>query len=371
MTEADSAPIWVEAATGRCPVVFAAALADVGPLARRHLRGGRVMVVTDVNVAPLFLDATVGSLAGVGFEVSTHVVAAGEATKGVAGLTELWQAFFDAGLTRADAVVALGGGVVGDLTGFAAGTFLRGIDVVQVPTTLLAQVDSAIGGKTAIDLPSGKNMAGLIRQPAAVIVDPSLAAHLPARDYASGMGEVIKYGLIGDAGLWRGLLARAAAGETGPLGVDHLRRCVRIKADVVGADEGDDGVRKTLNFGHTFGHAMEKLRDFTGLLHGEAVACGMIMALLIGEDLGVTDPALLPGLVTVMRAWGLPVDAGFDPVALAAAAAGDKKVSGSEISFVLVPEAGRAVLRSIPVERLTELTATAWPRYAALADAAR
>ena len=241
----------------------------VWPLARPP---SRRFCVTDEHVGPLWLDSA-GELDG------TIVIAAGERSKSLEGAQQVWGELARAGMTRADHLVALGGGVVGDLAGFCAATYQRGVPVVQVPTTLAAQVDSAYGGKTGIDLPEGKNYVGVYHQPAGVLVDPATLATLPAAEFSAGYAEVIKTALIAGGTLWE----RIAADQ--PIDDDVIFDCVRCKLAIVGEDERDEGPRQVLNLGHTVAHAIETVTDYRRYRHGEAVGLGLLAALeLSGAD---------------------------------------------------------------------------------------
>ena len=259
------------------------ALQQIGEIASTACSGRRTCIVSDETVWPLYGTIVSDALAAAGFAVSSAIVPAGEESKSSQQLFGLYEQFHQAGLTRSDLVVALGGGVIGDLAGYAAATWLRGVPLIQAPTTLLAQVDSSIGGKTAIDLPIGKNLVGAFYQPRAVVMDPSVLRSLSRARMADGMAEVIKYGLIRDARLFEQIESRTYDLEW------ILERCVRIKTTVVSRDERDTGERMLLNFGHTIGHAIEKVTHYQRFTHGEAVAIGMVAATQIGERLGLTE----------------------------------------------------------------------------------
>ncbi len=323
-------------------------LARLGETASALAKGRTAFVATDSNVGPLYLSRATASLSAAGFRTPSLAVPAGEASKTPARLLELYEAFAAAGLTRSDLVVALGGGVVGDLAGFAAATWMRGVPVLQVPTTLLAQVDSSIGGKTGIDLPAGKNLVGAFHQPAAVVSDTSLLGTLPRTRMAEGMSEVVKYGCIADEELF-------AAVESGFCDLDWLvERCVRIKTGVVSRDEKDTGERMILNFGHTLGHALERASAFA-LSHGEAVAAGMHAAALVGERLGVTPAGTAERLAAVLVRQGLPTRAALDPETVVAGLASDKKRLSGKVHFVFLERIGEAAVHPIPLDDLVRL----------------
>jgi 3-dehydroquinate synthase len=254
-------------------------------------------------------------------------------------LSRLWEAFARLRLDRRSVVIALGGGVIGDLAGFAAATYLRGIDLVQLPTTLLAQVDASVGGKTAIDLPEGKNLVGAFYQPRWVVADVGTLASLPPRELRAGLAEVIKYGVIADETLFDFLERErdaVLAGEPERLAQIVLRSC-RIKADVVREDEREGGLRAILNYGHTAGHAVEALAGYAGLLHGECVAIGMEAAARLSVRLGMLAPGDAERQRRLLEAYGLPValPPGQEPRAILDAMRWDKKTVGDEIRFVL------------------------------------
>ena len=241
-------------------------------------RGRRAMIVADEHTAPLYGDALRAQLAAAGVNADLCTLPAGETTKCPEQLSRLYDAFLDAHLTRADLVIALGGGVIGDITGYAACTYLRGVHFVQVPTTLLAQVDSSVGGKVAVNHPRGKNLLGAFYQPELVLIDCDTLRTLDARQVGAGLGEVIKYGCIADAALFEHLEALGSREALMPVLDGVIARCCEIKADYVRQDPFDHGVRMQLNFGHTLAHALENAMGYGTLLHGEAVAIGMVAA---------------------------------------------------------------------------------------------
>ena len=306
-------------------------------------RAGRLFIVTDSNVAPLYLERVRASLAAAGFQVSAHTVPAGESAKCAQRLSELWEAMMAAGLTRTDAVIALGGGVVGDLAGFAAATVLRGVDFVQIPTTLLAQVDSSVGGKVAIDLQAGKNLAGAFWQPRLVLMDPDTLDTLPQHVFMEGMAEVVKYGCIKDAALFE-FLERRPSRAALTAEIEHiLYTCCDIKRAVVEQDERDTGERMLLNFGHTLGHAYELAGHYDEWSHGQAVAAGMCAAARLGVRLGLT-PAEIPGrLEGLLTALDLPTRIDCSQDDYTAAVGLDKKGTGDQIAVILLEALGRAV----------------------------
>jgi 3-dehydroquinate synthase len=328
----------------------------LGEIAVQACRGRRAVIVTDENVARLYLERAVQAMRGSGFEVFSTVVAAGEASKSLSSLSHLYEKFHEAGLSRTDPVIALGGGVVGDLAGFAAATYLRGLPLIQVPTTLLAQVDSSIGGKTGIDLPYGKNLAGAFYQPKAVIMDPGLLHSLPRAQMAEGMAEVIKYGLISDLALFEQIEKKTFDLEW------ILERCIRIKTTVVSRDEKDSGERMLLNFGHTIGHAVEKASGYSGFTHGEAVAVGMVAAADIGERLALTEIGTSGRIRALLTDYHLPTAAPLPADDLLSAIRSDKKRLAGRIYFVLLKKIGEAFLMPMDPNQLETVLHEVWVR---------
>ena len=320
-----------------------------GELCRKSLPGAsRLFVVTDSTVGPLYLKRIIPPLEAAGFETAVCEIPAGEASKCAGELARLWECMMDFGLTRTDAVVALGGGVVGDLAGFAAATILRGVAFVQIPTTLLAQVDSSVGGKVAIDLDHGKNLAGAFWQPKLVLMDPDTLDTLPDATFADGMAEVVKYGYIAN----KDILDMVSQPDYKAHIEGIIYECVKIKRDVVAIDEHDTGLRMILNFGHTIGHAAEKLGNYTDLTHGQAVAIGMVAAMRLSALLGNDD--LTTPLVSLLQHIGLPTGLTYDRAAVFNALLSDKKKFGATVNFILVREPGRAEITPIEAEKLHE-----------------
>lgn len=336
-------------------------LARAGEELRAVLPGAsRLFVVTDSHVAPLYLERVRASLEEAGFRVTAHTVPAGESSKCAARLAELWEAMMDAGLTRTDAVAALGGGVVGDLAGFAAATILRGVDYVQIPTTLLAQVDSSVGGKVAVDLKAGKNLAGAFWQPRLVLMDPKCLETLPDRVFNDGMAEVLKYGCIRDAALFD--LLCACGGRAGVMA--HIEQvlftCCAIKSEVVLEDERDTGARMALNFGHTLGHAYELAYHYETYTHGQAVAAGMCRAAEIGVRLGITPSELPEQIRKAVQLYQLPDAIPCTRADYEAAIGLDKKGAGSHITVVLLDRLGSAKLVRVEKSALLEMIKDAY-----------
>ncbi len=315
-------------------------------LIRGHVRGNQVMVVTNETIAPLYLDAVTRGLGDL--QCDTLILPDGEQHKTLATLERIFDALMAHRHSRTTTLVALGGGVIGDMVGFAAACYQRGVDFIQVPTTLLAQVDSSVGGKTAVNHPRGKNMIGAFHQPRAVVIDTAVLDTLPEREFAAGMAEVIKYGLIRDPGFFQWLLdnqAALAAREKAPVAEAILRSC-RNKAEVVAADETEQGNRALLNLGHTFGHAMETFTGYRDWLHGEAVSAGMVMAARMSLELGWLKQADLDRVSDSLAAWKLPVTApeGMARADFSELMALDKKVQNGRLRLVLLNQIGDALV---------------------------
>jgi 3-dehydroquinate synthase len=328
-------------------VVRRGALKDLGRLARRVTQGRRVAVVSDANVAALHGPATLRALHSQGFAAELVTVPAGERTKRPRELVRLWDQLAGLALGRDDLVVALGGGVIGDLAGFAAATWLRGVSWIGVPTSLLAQVDSSVGGKTAVDLRHGKNLVGAFHQPPLVVVDPDVLATLPVRHRRAGLAEVVKVAMATDARLFVWLernLDRIAGAEPKAL-EQAVVRAVRAKARVVQADERErtNGPRTALNLGHTLGHALEAARGYRGVLHGEAVAIGLRAATRLSVQRAHLPKDAARRLEDLLDRLGLPRRMPATAYSsLVQAMAHDKKRSGTSVRWVLTPRVGHA-----------------------------
>ena len=330
------------------PIHIGPGLLDDAGLLTSLAPGRHVLIVSDTNVAPHYLarvEAAFSSAASPR-KVATHIVPAGEQEKTLARFGELMAALAALGASRDATLVALGGGVIGDMTGFAAACWMRGVRFVQLPTTLLAMVDSSVGGKTAVDLPEGKNLVGAFHQPSAVIADTSTLATLPDRELRAGLAEVIKYGALGDAAFFDWVHANAAAllaREADAL-AQAIAHCCAMKAGIVARDETEAGERMLLNFGHTFGHAIEAEQGFDGLVHGEAVAVGMGLAATLSADLGLAPAADAERLIDALRALGLPtaLPTGLDADALLARMRLDKKNLSGTLRLILWRGVGKA-----------------------------
>ncbi len=347
--------------------VGSGSLANTGDVIAALGSPGPVVVVSDSRVEGIWgetMRRALAPLTNAGWPTPRWLLLPpGESHKGVEEVVRIWDAALELGADRRLVIIAFGGGVVGDMAGFAAATLLRGVRLVMVPTTLLAQVDSSVGGKTGFNRPQGKNLVGAFHQPAAVVADSDLLATLDERDYRAGLGEVIKYGAVLDEELFQTLTReRDALDRRDTVVLDEVvARCCAIKAKVVVADEREAGVRQVLNFGHTVGHAVEKLGDYRRHRHGEAVAIGMVAAARIGAHLGVTEPGTTERLAELLRAFGLAVElpADMGRAELTAAVGFDKKRVGTAVRWILCPRMGSW--------RAHELTADAalsalWPR---------
>jgi 3-dehydroquinate synthase len=327
----------------------------LAPLAR-----GAVPVVTDEHVAKLHLDSFIASLNKANIKSLPIVLPPGEGTKSFAGLETLTAALLKAGVDRGGLIVALGGGVIGDLAGFAAGVLKRGVDFAQIPTTLLAQVDSSVGGKTAINVPEGKNLVGMFHQPRIVIADIAVLSTLPKRELLAGYAEVVKYGALGDAAFFDWLEKNGAAALGGDMTARTyiVAHSCRMKADIVARDERETGERALLNLGHTFGHALEAATAFSDrLLHGEGVAIGTVLALDLSARLGLSPAADTQRFARHLKAVGLPAAiadiAGPRPDVdtLVAAMMHDKKVQDGKLTFILAKGIGHAfTARDVPLD---------------------
>ncbi len=307
---------------------------------------GRAAVVTQPAPGRLYAARLLASLAGAGFDARLVRVPDGEKAKTLAQASRLYDRFVALRLDRWSPVVALGGGVVGDLAGFAAGTFMRGLPFFQVPTTLVSQVDSGVGGKVAVNHPAGKNLVGLFHQPRAVFIDPDTLASLPRRDLVAGMAEVIRYAAIADAGFWAFLdrnMARLLRRERAPL-AGAIRRCCAVKAGIVARDERETGdARALLNYGHTVGHALEAAAGYGRYRHGEAVAVGMAVAARLAFSLGVASRATMDRQINLLQKAGLPATLrGISAQRIVNSLKLDKKIKNGKIRFVLTEAIGRA-----------------------------
>ena len=317
--------------------------------------GAKAMIVGDTNVLPIYGDAVEHALTQNGFSCFRFMFPAGEQSKRLSVVEQIYCALADSRFTRSDFIVALGGGVTGDMAGLAAATFLRGIRFLQIPTSLLAQIDSSVGGKTGVDLPQGKNLVGAFHQPSLVLIDPQTLATLPPRYFSDGMGEAVKYGCIKSRALFD--LLRTAGENVGsdPAFLEKMiTDCVDIKREVVEHDELDTGERMLLNFGHTFGHALEKLYDFRKLSHGEAVGIGMVMMTRLSEKAGLTKPGTADEIAEVLQKYQLPVcdEMGLEKIFEATAV--DKKSNGHSLRVILLKEIGSSLIQTYSREEFSK-----------------
>lgn len=360
MNKQHNVTVNVATAGGKYPI-------HIGPGRLQALAGSvpadatALAVITSETVDQLYGDTVRGSLQGLGKTLVWHVLPDGEAHKNQATLNGIYDALLDNRLDRRAVLIALGGGVVGDITGFAAASYMRGIRFIQVPTTLLAQVDSSVGGKTGINHPLGKNMIGAFHQPVAVEIDTTVLATLPAREVSAGLAEVIKYGMIMDADFFtwcESAMPGLRALDTDAL-IDAIRRSCELKAEVVGQDERESGLRAILNFGHTFGHAIEAGLGYGQWLHGEAVGCGMIQAAQLSRRVAGLSAAEAERIAALVTATGCPVQPpSFAIEQWQALMRTDKKTQDGDLRFVVLDRLGCASVQ-----------ATAWPDVAAILQA--
>ena len=329
-------------------------LAKTGELVSEVFSGKKIMIVSDDNVFPLYGEIITKALSDSGFECHSFVLPHGEPTKSFQSLPKIYEALINAKLTRSDLLIALGGGVIGDLAGFAASSYLRGIKFVQIPTSLLAQVDSSVGGKVAVDLPQGKNLVGAFYHPKAVIIDPDVLNTLPDHFISDGMGEVIKYGCIKDKELFELLCRHTSFDDLKPKLTQIIARCVDIKRIVVEADQFDLGERILLNFGHTLAHTIEQHFNYERESHGEAVGIGMYQITKIAEEMGLTNPGEAEHIRKVLDVYGLPHKCDLMLHDLIGAIALDKKNLGGKLNVVLLKEIGKSYTYPTTTEFFTE-----------------
>lgn len=315
----------------------------LGELIKKVLKGKKICLITDTNVIALYGNKVKALLDAEGYDVCTYVFKAGEASKNTLTVIDMVEFMAENELTREDGVVALGGGVCGDMAGFAAAIYLRGIKFVQIPTTLLSQVDSSVGGKTAVDLPQGKNLCGAFHQPSLVIIDSNVLDTLPSHFFSDGMGEVIKYGCIKS----RELFDKLAEEDIKESIDDVIYDCLNIKRQVVENDEKEHGERALLNFGHTCGHAIEKLWNFETVSHGEAVGIGMVMISRVGESMGITESGTADEITAVLEKYNLKTEDTHSVSEIVSAMNADKKRTGKGIKFVMLNKIGSSFIKPI------------------------
>ena len=326
-------------------------LDNCGEIIKKLSNAEKITIVTDTNVAPLYKWRVLNSLSQQGYQTTAHVFQAGEQSKNLNTIADIYDTLADFKMTRKDLIVALGGGVTGDMAGFAAAVYLRGIKYIQIPTTLLSQVDSSVGGKTAVDLPQGKNLCGAFHQPALVVIDPDVLSTLPPHYFSDGMGEVIKYGCIKSASLFDAVQNRDAHEYI----EDVIYECVDIKRGVVERDEKEAGERALLNFGHTAGHAIEKLHNFTGISHGEAVGIGMVMISKAGESAGITEPGTAEKITAVLKKYNLKTEDENSLSDIISAMAFDKKSTDAGINFIMLSKIGSSFIKPVATADIKKL----------------
>ncbi|MBR5010231.1 MAG: 3-dehydroquinate synthase [Clostridia bacterium] len=321
---------------------------NAGALIKNVSSARKCLIVSDDNVYPVYGEALLSQLTGSGMTVFSHVVPHGESSKNADNYFSILERLAELGFTRSDCVVALGGGVVGDLAGFAAATYMRGIDIIQMPTSLLAAVDASVGGKTAINLKQGKNLAGCFCQPKAVIIDTDTLSCLPEKEYFNGCAEIIKYGMIADSELMKSIMSSPVKDNY----EDIIFRCVDIKRGFVENDEHDTGCRMLLNFGHTLGHAFEKLSSYT-LPHGFAVAIGMAYITRAAYRQGLCEKDISDTLTKALDKYCLPKFSDYPAEDVARAALTDKKADGCTISLIVPTMPGKCEIKKIPSSELS------------------
>ncbi|MCI6057605.1 3-dehydroquinate synthase [Anaerotignum sp.] len=329
-------------------------LQKAGEAVKKVISPCKAAIVTDSTVVHLYEETVRQSLTEAGFSVCTFVFPAGEASKNIHTLSHLLEFLAKEEMTRTDLIVALGGGVTGDLAGFGAAVYLRGIPFVQIPTTFLAAIDSSVGGKTAVDLEAGKNLAGAFYQPKLVLCDTDVLQTLPEVVFADGIAEALKYGVLGDAALFE----KIAGGDFRQDLEEIIETCVSMKRDVVEEDEFDTGKRQLLNLGHTFGHAIEQKSHFQ-MTHGHAVAIGMHLIAKAAEAKGIAEKGTAAAIAKALEQNQLPKETTFSPAEVAEGTLRDKKRRGGTISFVFPKKIGACKIVKISVEEVEELARTA------------
>jgi len=329
-------------------------LRKLGESLKEIYKGEKLALVTDSNVNEIYGEKIIKILENSGYAVCKVVIPAGEESKNLRTLEKIYDELIESGIKRGNLILSFGGGVVGDITGFAAATLYRGVDYIQIPTTLLSQVDSSVGGKVAVDSRHGKNLIGNFYHPKAVFIDPDLLKTLSPRFFSDGMAEVIKYGCIRDSELFE-RLANYTKEELEENLEKEIRVCCEIKARIVEADEKDKGERMLLNFGHTLGHAIEKHYDFKEISHGEAVAVGMYEIIKIGEMLNLTREDESEKLRKVLEKYNLPIKVEVKNSELIDSMKIDKKNIGGKINFIFIEEIGKSFIKKIDEDEIIEI----------------
>ncbi len=338
--------VCVSAASGCYDVLIGNGITEnITDMIRISSDGEKVLVITDTNTSRLFFGPLSYELVKNGYEVFEYVMTPGEGSKSLSVYGQILEYAAEKQLTRSDLVISLGGGVVGDVSGFAAGTYLRGIDYYQIPTTLLAAVDSSVGGKTGINLRSGKNLAGIFNQPKGVLCDTNNIKSLSHDVLGDGISEMIKYGMICDKELFERIIKEKFTEDLN----DNIKRCVEIKARIVSRDELDKGERQLLNFGHTAGHGVEKLSGYE-ISHGHAVAMGMSLITRAAVSKGVCDMAVADALISKLKSFDLPTESPFSSDEIWNTALSDKKRAGSNITIVVPEDIGACRLYTLTID---------------------
>lgn len=326
-------------------------LKNCGEKIKSVVSAKKAAIISDTNVAPLYLETVEKSVNEAGIETVSYVFEAGESSKTTANLIKIVEFLAESGLTRNDCVIALGGGVCGDMAGFSAAVYLRGIKYIQIPTTLLAQVDSSVGGKTAVDLPQGKNLCGAFWQPSLVVIDPNVLDTLAPHFFSDGMGEVIKYGCIKSKSLFEKIEKENARDIID----DVIYECADIKRGVVERDEKEAGERALLNFGHTCGHSIEKLSNFSCVSHGEAVGIGMVMISKAGEKAGVTEKGTADKIAVLLKKYGLKTETDLPVSEIVRNMAFDKKRTSGGIKLIMLRSIGNSFIEPMSMEDVKSL----------------
>lgn len=339
--------ITVEASTKYQVLVGEDLIENAGFHIAQVIKKGKAAIISDSNVFPLYGKQVAHSLQRSGFEVYSYVFPAGEESKNGNNYLQILNFLAENTFTRSDTLIALGGGVVGDITGFAAATYLRGVSYIQIPTTLLAMVDSSVGGKTAIDLPAGKNLAGAFYQPKLVLCDLNGLRSLPESVFCDGCAEVIKYGVLYDADLFTHLMDKGLAFDR----LSVISRCVELKRNVVAEDEFDRGARQKLNLGHTFGHGIEARSNFT-VSHGQAVSVGMVIAAKGGWKAGICNESVYKELDAILKKFHLPTTTAYSAHQLFISSLSDKKRSGGSVNLIVPKKIGECMIYPTDIEKV-------------------
>lgn len=337
-------------------IIKKGSLNQVGNWVKDLWKPQKIAIITDDHVASIYLDTVQTNLENAGFEAIAFVFPEGESSKNLDIVNQAYEFLVKHDMTRSDGIIALGGGVVGDLAGFVASTYMRGIHFLQVPTSLTAQVDSSIGGKTGVNTPFAKNMVGTFCQPDGVLIDPDTLHTLGKRELIEGMGEVVKYGLIDDVQLWNDLEHMDGTVDSILENAETIiYRSCEVKRKIVVEDELDKGIRLYLNFGHTIGHAIEATAGYGQVMHGEAVAIGMVQISRVAEKKHLMPSGITEQIIDMCKKFGLPTShQPWNPDELYAALTHDKKARGKSIQIILVPKLGTATIHQIPIEEMKD-----------------